>query len=445
MFESSIHYATKSALNRIQANHSNLKDELEKAYAYIVFPSVGRASAVLGAAYGQGEVFENKKPVGFATLSQITIGVQLGGQTFSAFMIFNKREVFEDFKHRGRVGFTASATASFLGAAITGTTNLDGVVTHAFSTGGMLLEGAIGGSKIMFIPPQEKLSELDKIVEDKQGEKTKEESSDGQVNLKDILSGSLGPELLEKLASRPIVGKVLSSIRHLSPILPKKSGASAAIMKVANGVSAVKNEREIGDLLHKEALAALATIRERTPEIEEELKNSYGYAIFPIVKSASLVVGGAVGKGEVFEQKKQVGYAQLIQVTIGVQLGGETFSELVFFSDNKALNNFKQGKISFIGDAAAVIIKAGVEATTKYNGLKTFVFTEGGLLIKAALGGQKIVFKPAFLTKDKTDEQEYGQKKKEATSEPDKQEPDKQESNTMKQGMKIGRFNVEEE
>ena len=153
MTEETIRADVAATLTRLQAKHPELKESLEKCHGYAVFPSVGRASAVLGGAYGKGEVFESGKSVGFASLSQMTIGVQIGGQTFSELILFPKKEALDKFRE-GQVAFTANASAVIVKAAASGTTNFDGVTAHAYSRGGMLLEVSLGGQKLTFIPPE---------------------------------------------------------------------------------------------------------------------------------------------------------------------------------------------------------------------------------------------------------------------------------------------------
>lgn len=447
MFEVSIHEEAKAVLHRLNTKHKDLKKEIGKTYAFIVFPSVGRASLVIGGAYGHGEVYEQGAAVGFATLSQFTIGVQVGGQTFTVIVMFNKKDDFNEFKHRGKIGFSANASAVFLNAAASGTTNFNNVIAHAFSTGGMLIEASLGFSKMMFIPPLEKLDKKRDIQQEIEAEQNtgtgaKQKTEPG---LKDILSGSIGPELLGKLASMPIVGRIISSLRFLSPILPKKYGIPS-ILKVANELSTVRIEKKYGNILHDAVRASLVTIRERNPDIEKKFKESYGYAVFPVVSGVSLVLGGAKGIGEVFEKQKLIGYTKLIQITIGVQIGGETFSEVVFFPDKAALDKFKEKKPSFAGNAAAVIVKAGAETTTKYHGLQISIFSEGGLLIKASIGWQNFYFTPAIINKGRSDEQQYNGSQTKGAQEKAQQEKvtDRKDGKPKHGSWKVGRFKVEE-
>jgi len=401
MLEATIHEEVAAALNRLQEKHKDLKEKLQKAYGYAVFPSVGRAGVVLGGAYGQGEVFEGGKPVGFATMSQITVGVQVGGQTFTQILTFSNKKSFERFKKRGKLGFTANASAVMVKAAATATNNVSDVEASAYSMGGMLLELSLGGSKFMFIPPLEKIPQNKPAPKEPEPEKTeqpasekpKEKSSDDKredPGLGSSIKNGVGQWAAKQMTKVPVLGKILPhNGKH------RKSPVDA----IAGMVSGAKKELSTNRVLRQEVEAVLKMIEEAHPQFKHSMDQAYGYAIFPSVGRAGLVVGGAYGKGEVFEQKKLIGYAGIVQLTIGVQIGGETFDAVVLFADKEGLERFKQGKIGFAANAGAVIVKAGAEATTKYKADKVYLFSQGGLLIEAAIGGQKFIFRPAVLTR----------------------------------------------
>lgn len=148
--------------------------------------------------------------------------------------------------------------------------------------------------------------------------------------------------------------------------------------------------------LHEEAQATLKRLETIDPGLKELLDEAYGYAVFPAVGKAALVVGGAYGQGEVYEKGKVAGYATLAQLTIGVQLGGETFSEVIAFESRESFDRFKRGKVAFAANAAAVLVKAGAATSENYeSGVSVYVHAEGGLLLELAIGGQKFTFKPA--------------------------------------------------
>jgi len=137
-------------------------------------------------------------------------------------------------------------------------------------------------------------------------------------------------------------------------------------------------------------------LEKKDPGLKRLLNKAYGYAVFPSVGKASLVVGGSYGKGAVFAKGKFIGYATIGQTTIGVQIGGDTFTEVIVFKDRKDFDNMKRGKLAFAADASAVLVKAGAAAARGFgNGTRAFVYGSGGMLIEAAIGGQKFNFKPA--------------------------------------------------
>ncbi len=145
--------------------------------------------------------------------------------------------------------------------------------------------------------------------------------------------------------------------------------------------------------------------------------HAYGYAVFPSIGKAGIGVGGAHGKGKVYAQGKYIGDATMTQVSIGFQLGGQAFSEIIFFQDKRALDEFTSGNFEFGAEAEAVALTAGAsarasttgnstgisggrhDATTKgtsYNkGMATFAIHKGGLMYEASVGGQKFTFAPA--------------------------------------------------
>ncbi len=121
--------------------------------------------------------------------------------------------------------------------------------------------------------------------------------------------------------------------------------------------------------------------------------NSYGYVIFPNVGKGGIGIGGAAGKGVVYEQGSIVGKAQLTQVSIGFQFGGQAYREVIFFESKADLDRFKENKIEFSAQASAVAATAGASANVKYrDGVMIFTQQKGGLMYEASVGGQKFNF-----------------------------------------------------
>lgn len=139
---------------------------------------------------------------------------------------------------------------------------------------------------------------------------------------------------------------------------------------------------------------AKAAFLKSDPSMENLFKHAAGYAIFPNVGKGAVGVGGAAGKGAVYEKGMPVGTAQMVQVTAGAQAGGQAYREIVFFENKDALDRFMQNKIEFSGQASAVAVKAGASANANYrNGVVVFSQEKGGLMLEASLGGQKFTYK----------------------------------------------------
>ena len=141
---------------------------------------------------------------------------------------------------------------------------------------------------------------------------------------------------------------------------------------------------------------------------------AYGYAVFPSIGKGGVGVGGAYGKGRVYEKGKYIGDTSMSQVTVGFQLGGQAYSQIVFFQDARSLKEFTSGNFEFGAEASAVAITAGANAKANtsgssagasitkneaknvgaYNkGMATFTVAKGGLMYEASIGGQKFNYK----------------------------------------------------
>ena len=123
-------------------------------------------------------------------------------------------------------------------------------------------------------------------------------------------------------------------------------------------------------------------------------KKARGYAVFPNVGKGGFGIGGARGKGEVFERGDVIGSTTLTQVSVGFQLGGQAFSQIIFFKNKKSLERFTEGNFEFGASASAVLISEGANASADYsNGVAVFTFSKGGLMYEASIGGQKFSYK----------------------------------------------------
>ena len=144
-----------------------------------------------------------------------------------------------------------------------------------------------------------------------------------------------------------------------------------------------------------DVVSTIAAFKEKDPGISKFFDNAIGYAVFPTVGKGAIGVGGAHGTGELLVGGKAIGKAALDQVTVGLQLGGQAYSEIIFFQQQSALDGLKNGDFAFTAQATAVAITAGAAATAGYrNGVAVFTMPKGGLMSEASIGGQKFSFKP---------------------------------------------------
>lgn len=142
--------------------------------------------------------------------------------------------------------------------------------------------------------------------------------------------------------------------------------------------------------------------------------NAYGYAVFPTIGKGGIGIGGAHGSGRVYAKGRAVGDTSMTQVTIGLQLGGQAYSQMIFFEDERSFREFTSGNFEFGAEAQAIAITAaaGAQASTTgasagasggkkdaatvgkyYKGMATFTIAKGGLMYAATLGGQKFSYK----------------------------------------------------
>lgn len=147
-------------------------------------------------------------------------------------------------------------------------------------------------------------------------------------------------------------------------------------------------------------------------------ENSIGYAVFPSIGKGGIGIGGAYGDGKVYKEGVVIGTSSMAQITIGLQLGGQVFSQIIFFENEGALNNFTAGNFEFSAEANAVAITASASASANTGGgtstsvsggtnnadtvslgyrkgMAIFTIAKGGLMYQATLGGQKYSFDPS--------------------------------------------------
>jgi lipid-binding SYLF domain-containing protein len=154
----------------------------------------------------------------------------------------------------------------------------------------------------------------------------------------------------------------------------------------------------------------------KSKAVQPFFKSAYGYAVFPTIGKGGIGIGGAYGEGRVYRGGSITGTASLAKLSIGFQFGGQAFSQMIFFEDKRAFDEFTSGEFEFDAGVSAVAITAGVQAKagtegatagasagpatggqaqiSYHKGMAVFVHTKGGLMYEAAIGGQKFSYTP---------------------------------------------------
>jgi len=141
---------------------------------------------------------------------------------------------------------------------------------------------------------------------------------------------------------------------------------------------------------HAKAQEALTEFKAEDPKIQSFIDKSAGYVVIPTVGKAALGIGGAHGKGVLYEGGAVTAIVTLTQISFGFQWGGQGYSEFIFFEDAATLENFKHGNFELNAQASAVAVTAGASADAAFNGgMAIFTQAKGGLMYEAAVGGQK--------------------------------------------------------
>lgn len=147
--------------------------------------------------------------------------------------------------------------------------------------------------------------------------------------------------------------------------------------------------------LAADARATLDRFKRVNPKIYKAYNDeALGKAVFPTVGKGAIGVGGAYGKGVLYQGNRLVGYCDLTQATIGLQLGGQAYSEIIFFEDKKSLGDFKASRMEFSAQVSAVALTADASSNANFdNGVAVFTIAGKGLMYEASLGGQQFTYK----------------------------------------------------
>lgn len=166
-----------------------------------------------------------------------------------------------------------------------------------------------------------------------------------------------------------------------------------AVGMVLTGTSAGAWEPDVNDKLELSVAQAIIKANETDPTLTMWFESAYAYAVYPRVGKGGFIVGGAHGAGLVIQGDKTVGKTTLTQVTVGAQLGGQTYAEYIMFKDRVAFEDFTRGNFELGAQVSAVAVTKGASVDAGYDsGVAVFTLAGGGLMVEASAGGQKFTY-----------------------------------------------------
>ncbi len=176
-------------------------------------------------------------------------------------------------------------------------------------------------------------------------------------------------------------------------LLVKLALLALSVVYLPHSVKA-QSDKEKEKLMYSSKEAKTAFMK-TDPTMSGLFASSYGYVVFPKNGKGGLIIGGSGGNGLVYKKSKPIGYAKMAQVTVGAQIGGASYSEIIFFENEAALTRFQANKVEFSSQISAVAVKSGVSKDAKYaDGVAVFTQSLSGLMAEATVGGQKFTYKP---------------------------------------------------
>src|SRR5258708_541195 len=145
--------------------------------------------------------------------------------------------------------------------------------------------------------------------------------------------------------------------------------------------------------IRSQSASVLAKGESNDPTLAKVLHDAHGYAVFPSIGKGAIGIGGAYGRGVLYANGTAIGYCDMKQASIGLQLGGQSYAEIIAFTTKQSLENFKTGNFAFDAQATAVALKSGAGANARdSNGVAVFTMDQAGLMYEAAVGGQKFSY-----------------------------------------------------
>jgi lipid-binding SYLF domain-containing protein len=207
---------------------------------------------------------------------------------------------------------------------------------------------------------------------------------DPQTNF--VTGGNFGyiqapnPSFMTDIAPEITMNKLLAVLITLSLLI---SSAHAQVWKP-----------DVTDKLELSVAQAIIKANETDPTLTMWFESAYAYAVFPKVGKGGFIFGGAHGDGLVIQGGRTVGTTSLTQVTVGAQVGGQTYSQYIMFKDQVSFEHFTRGNFEMGAQVSAVALKVGASVDANYDsGVAVFTLAESGLMAEASIGGQKFEFR----------------------------------------------------
>lgn len=173
------------------------------------------------------------------------------------------------------------------------------------------------------------------------------------------------------------------------------SVSSLVLLSLAGCGTAPSSASDKADLQARSS-SMLGRAKESDPTLAQRLREVPGYAVFPKIGKGAAGVGGAYGRGLLYENDQLIGYCDMVQGSVGAQLGGKSYAEIVVFESQRSLDDFKNGQFTLDANASAIAVKSGAAANANsMDGVTVFTMDDSGLMFEAALGGQKFSYEPA--------------------------------------------------
>ena len=139
----------------------------------------------------------------------------------------------------------------------------------------------------------------------------------------------------------------------------------------------------------------IAKFKEADSGMNVYFEKAYGYVVFPGIGKGGFIIGGGHGTGWVYEQGTFIGRATVTQITVGAQIGGQSYREIIFFKDKETLDSFKKGNFELSAQASAIMVKEGASKNSSYDhGVAVFTMPTKGAMVEASVGGQKFDYTP---------------------------------------------------